>query len=140
MHKAVTLPQCDAASAEHITRELLCPDYVPVPGLGPAGDGTSDTATAWSPASQAGREQGSRMAQSRMETGERSQGGLRENLSASPLPKNREGSQRWIRLKAGPGGWVRSQPAETSRDASHPSQQPPPGSTGISRGQAYHPV
>lgn len=74
---------------------------------------TAQVTLPWPGARQARRE-GSRMAPSQMETGERSQGGLRENLSASPLPKNREGSQRWIRLKAGPGGWVRSQPAETS--------------------------
>lgn len=91
MHKAVTLPQCDAASAEHITQELLCPDYVPVPGLGPAGDGTSDTAMAWSPASQAGREphgtepDGDRRAQSGRASGKsqrittpQEQGGLTE--------------------------------------------------------------
>ena len=91
MHKAVTLPQCDAASAEHITQELLCADYAPVPGLGPAGDGTSDTAMAWSPASQAGREQGRRVAQSRMEDRGAQSGRPSGNLGASPLPKNREG-------------------------------------------------
>lgn len=98
---SLALPQCHAASAEHLTQGLPCPDCVPVPGW---------VVTSW-PGAQRVRQQGSKGGAwhrarwvQEGQHGRRAPGKPGAAGGASPLQKNREGFSEEVLLAAGESG------------------------------------
>lgn len=92
------------------------------------------TAMAWSPAS---RREGRRGAAGPEADGHRMARSGRAVASAARHPSKNRGSLGGRGAQGRPGGWVRSQPAEMSGEV---CLIQPPGATGVSWGQAHHPV